>query len=224
VASAKLFWKDAHNLAWKLAFVLKGQAASSLLDSYTVERQPVDAFTVDQATARFYNRIDHVQPPASEEADLTVELGYAYPKGAIIRGKSSRLEKAFESPSAPSASAGTRFPHVCVKAGDRRLSALDLIKQNLVLVNTESNSPWLQVAQAVNALEIDAYELHKSSIPAQDAEGDLRKRCKLASGEVLLVRPDGFIAWRAETRREGGHLDALNDVLCRILGASNASF
>jgi hypothetical protein len=33
--------QDAHNLAWKLALVLKGSAGVSLLDSYTAERQPV---------------------------------------------------------------------------------------------------------------------------------------------------------------------------------------
>lgn len=211
-------------MAWKLAFVLKGQASRSLLDSYTAERQPVDAFTVNQATARFSNRIGHVRPPASEEANLTVELGYAYPKGAVVHGEDSQLEKVFESPSSPSASAGTRFPHVFVKSGDIVLSSLDLINQNLVLVTTEPNSPWLRAAQAVAVLEIDAYELHESSSPIQDAEGTLRKKCKLTSGEALLVRPDGFIAWRAETRPEESQLDALNDALSRILGAHNESF
>lgn len=33
--------QDAYNLAWKLAYVLKGYAASSLLDSYDPERSPV---------------------------------------------------------------------------------------------------------------------------------------------------------------------------------------
>ena len=32
--------RDAHNLAWKLAYVLKGQAIASLLDSYETERKP----------------------------------------------------------------------------------------------------------------------------------------------------------------------------------------
>ncbi|KAF2630708.1 hypothetical protein BU25DRAFT_245695 [Macroventuria anomochaeta] len=81
---------DAHNLAWKLAFVLKGQASLSLLEGYTIERQPVNAFTVDQATARFYNRIDHVQP------NLTVELGYRHPKGAVVRSQGEEVIKALK--------------------------------------------------------------------------------------------------------------------------------
>lgn len=220
---ANIIRKDAHNLAWKLAFVLKGQASHSLLDSYTVERQPVGAFAVDQATARFYNRVERVRPRVSEETNLAVELGYAYPKGAVVLGDDSQLEKPFENPSSPSASAGTRFPHVYINSGDKRLSTIDLIKQNLVLVATEPNSPWLRAAKSVTALDIDTYELHGSSTPFQDAEGILGKKSKLASGEALLVRPDGFIAWRAETRREESHLDALNSALSRLLGVYNAS-
>jgi putative polyketide hydroxylase len=33
--------QDAHNLAWKLAFVLKGHASEKLLDTYDEERAPV---------------------------------------------------------------------------------------------------------------------------------------------------------------------------------------
>lgn len=36
--------QDAHNLAWKLVAVLKGQASESLLDSYEKERRPIAAY------------------------------------------------------------------------------------------------------------------------------------------------------------------------------------
>src|SRR5262249_13078682 len=35
--------QDAHNLAWKLALVLRGRAGEELLDTYTAERRPVAA-------------------------------------------------------------------------------------------------------------------------------------------------------------------------------------
>ena len=38
---------DAHNLAWKLAFVLKGIADPSLLKTYEAERKPAGKFTVE---------------------------------------------------------------------------------------------------------------------------------------------------------------------------------
>jgi 2,4-dichlorophenol 6-monooxygenase len=40
---------DAHNLAWKLAFVLDGRAGDPLLASYSAERQPVGAAGVKRA-------------------------------------------------------------------------------------------------------------------------------------------------------------------------------
>lgn len=40
---------DAYNLAWKIAFVLRGHAKPALLDSYHVERAPVAAQTVARA-------------------------------------------------------------------------------------------------------------------------------------------------------------------------------
>ncbi|PHH67606.1 hypothetical protein CDD80_705 [Ophiocordyceps camponoti-rufipedis] len=45
--------QDAYNLAWKLAFVHKGQAGRSLLDTYDAERQPVGEEVVSRANQAF---------------------------------------------------------------------------------------------------------------------------------------------------------------------------
>lgn len=47
--------QDAHNLAWKLAAVLRGQASDTLLDSYEAERRPVAARNVAWALLTFSN-------------------------------------------------------------------------------------------------------------------------------------------------------------------------
>jgi len=47
--------QDAHNLAWKLAAVVKGQAHDSLLDAYEAERRPVAAANVQWALMTFQN-------------------------------------------------------------------------------------------------------------------------------------------------------------------------
>jgi len=41
--------QDTYNLAWKLALVLKGKAGEELLNTYTVERQPVGRRIIDRA-------------------------------------------------------------------------------------------------------------------------------------------------------------------------------
>jgi 2,4-dichlorophenol 6-monooxygenase len=49
--------QDAHNLTWKLAAVLGGEADPALLDSYEVERRPVAAKNVRFATVAFFNTL-----------------------------------------------------------------------------------------------------------------------------------------------------------------------
>ncbi|WP_374413718.1 FAD-dependent monooxygenase [Novosphingobium colocasiae] len=48
---------DAHNLTWKLAAVLKGEADTSLLDSYEPERRPVAANNIAWAMMTFQNHL-----------------------------------------------------------------------------------------------------------------------------------------------------------------------
>ncbi|KAH8799728.1 FAD binding domain-containing protein [Xylogone sp. PMI_703] len=47
--------QDAHNLAWKVAYVDKGIAGKELLSSYSIERQPVGLDVVTQANASLRN-------------------------------------------------------------------------------------------------------------------------------------------------------------------------
>lgn len=49
--------QDAHNLAWKLAAVLKGKASESLLDTYETERRAVAANNVAWAMMTFQNHL-----------------------------------------------------------------------------------------------------------------------------------------------------------------------
>jgi 2,4-dichlorophenol 6-monooxygenase len=49
--------QDAHNLAWKLAAVVRGDAEDVLLDSYELERRPVGQRNVDFSTAAYFNHL-----------------------------------------------------------------------------------------------------------------------------------------------------------------------
>jgi len=80
----------------------------------------------------------------------------------------------------------------------------------------DPTSPWVEAVKAARP-DIDAYILNESSTPWTDTVGKLRRVCKLEDGEALLVRPDGFIAWRAE-KRDSGHSSALKGILREILG------
>ena len=79
---------DAHNLAWKLALVLKGLAAPALLATYEQERRPVGKFTVEQAYTRYVTRsatylgAKDYEPPVD---DFDIELGYLYRSPQLSR-------------------------------------------------------------------------------------------------------------------------------------------
>ena len=49
---------DVHNLCWKLAAVLSGEACEELLDTYEAERRPVDARNVQRSLE---NAVNHIQ-------------------------------------------------------------------------------------------------------------------------------------------------------------------
>jgi 2,4-dichlorophenol 6-monooxygenase len=49
--------QDVHNLAWKLAAVLNGEAGDGLLASYDAERRPVASRRVEFATFSFFNHL-----------------------------------------------------------------------------------------------------------------------------------------------------------------------
>ncbi|EQB56755.1 putative polyketide hydroxylase [Colletotrichum gloeosporioides] len=214
---------DAHNLAWKLAYVLTGRASSSLLDSYNKERQPIDEFTVKQATARFQNRVALQQPPASEASDVSVELGYRYPSGAFVPEESyHQPDELYDDPHCPTALPGSRFPHVFLEdvgIPGRQISTLDLVRKNFLMITTQPDSPWVPAAKRISTVEIDVAVLNTQSAPYRDASGLIEAKCRLRAGEAILIRPDGFIAWRAIARQDN-HEGVLEYALRSILGIS----
>jgi len=92
--------QDAYNLAWKLALVLKGQAAPALLDSYNDERAPVGKQIVtraNQSIAEFGPIFDalgllETSDPKQMLANMEIRKENS-PRGAAAREK---LRKAIE--------------------------------------------------------------------------------------------------------------------------------
>ncbi|MFE1441654.1 FAD-dependent monooxygenase [Streptomyces sp. NPDC058739] len=91
--------QDAHNLAWKLAAVVKGSAPDSLLDTYEAERRPVGQFNLGWAMSAASNHtvvIDaavglgqHVPP----ERRVPVFFGYfaPTPTGVAQRARAAEI-------------------------------------------------------------------------------------------------------------------------------------
>lgn len=62
--------QDAHNLCWKVAAVLNGQAGKSLLESYQEERLPVDARNIQRSME---NAVTHLEMGRAFGLDPTAE-------------------------------------------------------------------------------------------------------------------------------------------------------
>ncbi len=120
---------DAHNLAWKLALVLKGAADPKLLATYDIERRPVSKFTVEQAYTRYVTRTapylgaKDFQPPAP---DFNIELGYLYRSPAVVPDGFDADGKSHDNPHQTRGRPGSRAPHIWLNRGGERVSTIDL--------------------------------------------------------------------------------------------------
>ncbi|KAF5671995.1 monooxygenase [Fusarium heterosporum] len=211
---------DAHNLAWKLAYVLSGKASHSLLASYNIERQPIDEFTVNEAYNRFQNRIVFQEPPAPEAPDVSIELGYRYPRGGafVSEDECPVTTVLYDDPTIPSAVPGSRFPHSYIEDTTKpgsTISTIDLVRRSFVLITIDPESPWIAAASRTH-VKLDACTLNAASSPYRDPSGDVETKCRLKQGEAILVRPDGFIAWRGG-RIDNGHELKLTEGIDAIL-------
>jgi 2-polyprenyl-6-methoxyphenol hydroxylase-like FAD-dependent oxidoreductase len=202
--------QDGHNLAWKLALVLEGLAGDGLLSTYEAERRPVGEFTTQQAYSRYVLRLDpelgkeNLQPIVPEYA---VELGYRYRSQAVL-SEDDGDDSVYENPMEPTARPGTRAPHVVVEPGGT--SILDLFGRRFVVLAGPEGGGWCEAAHEAGArlgVAVDSHRMDRGPFPEAYGTG--------AEGAVL-VRPDGFVAWRARTAAEDADR-VLTDALARTL-------
>jgi len=188
--------QDAHNLAWKLAAVVRGEAGPALLDTYDAERRPLDELTVRQAYTRYATRVvpergsDGVDPVVP---DIELEIGTVVRSSAVI-GDGDDDGTLHLDPAQTRGRPGTRAPHLTLPDGR---STLDLFGRDFVLVH----GPAAHAPPGIAACRLDGEALAVYGIEAAGA---------------VLVRPDGIVAWRAPRMYEPAAVrQALNTVLAR---------
>jgi putative polyketide hydroxylase len=203
---------DAHNLAWKLALVIKGHASPRLLGTYETERKPVDAFTVEQAFSRYVARTApwlaaRVQPEPLVD-DLRIELGYLYGSPLGVHAD----------PRGTSAVAGSRLPHVWLERDGRRVSTIELAGPRYVLLTGAAGASWVGAAgEATSGSGGLPLDVHCIGRDLADPENRFAAACGILGSGALLVRPDGFVAWnwREGVAEPGAALRAaLSESLC----------
>jgi len=217
---------DAHNLAWKLALVLNGTAGPGLLETYDAERRPVGEFTVEQSYARYVTRVAPYLGTADAEPvvdDLYLELGYQYDSPAIM-AEPGDGELAHQHPRDCTGQPGSRAPHLFLQRGDAGLSMLDLFGENFVLLAGAGGGAWCAAARdAARALSVglEAYSVANGSAgELTDPDSRFCAAYGISPEGAVLVRPDGFIAWRAADAT-GATAGAMTGVLSRVLCLEN---
>ncbi|MDQ0785316.1 putative polyketide hydroxylase [Streptomyces sp. B3I7] len=216
--------QDAHNLAWKLAAVLNGWAGPGLLDSYDAERRPVAEATAARAADRSgeHSHPGYDAPPPAAGGGrrpggiLNVVLGHRYPRGAVVGA-------APDGPAVPeelrlTGEPGSRAPHLWLRRGAERLSTLDLYERTPVLLCDATTPVWHEAARkvaAVLSIPLRAYRLGTAPGADLEPEGDWAEAHGVTPKGAVLVRPDGFVAWRSPAL-PGDHEEP-GDVLHRTL-------
>jgi putative polyketide hydroxylase len=210
---------DAHNLAWKLALILKGTASPRLLDTYEPERKPAAKFTVEQAYTRYVTRTapylgaSDFEPQAH---DFNIELGYLYRSPAILSENGE--DKGHEDPRLTFGRPGSRAPHVWLARGGEAVSTIDLFGRAFVLLAGIEGAGWCHAARAAagrfRGLEVEAHCV--GTAPLRDPELRFGEAYRLSGSGAVLVRPDGFVAWRAKAF-DGNAVGALADAFARLL-------
>jgi 2-polyprenyl-6-methoxyphenol hydroxylase-like FAD-dependent oxidoreductase len=200
---------DAVDIGWKLAAVLEGWGGVRLLDSYEIERKPV-AFSSVRASSETYQNETTLpggleiseSSPAGEKLRRTfaealrgrrgvgsaglhegVKIGYCYENSPVIWPEEATSPAADTGNFVPVCRVGARAPHAWVREG---VSTLDSFGAGFVLLKFGPNCPTtkpLAEAAQTHGVPLKIVDIEDTTIAA------------LYERVLVLVRPDGHVAW-----------------------------
>ena len=203
---------DAVDLGWKLAAVHAGWGGPRLLASYEVERRPVGIRQCDEAMRNFERYGS--RKPAPHVTDATAEgdkvraalgrrlsssnalawdnpmhthLGYRYDNSPIVIADGPPPPEPEDTRIyTPSSHPGGRAPHAWLKDGR---STLDLFGRGFTLLRFGRERPGdagIVAAAVARAVPLDLVEIDEPEV------------ARLYARRLVLVRPDGHVAWRGD--------------------------
>jgi 2-polyprenyl-6-methoxyphenol hydroxylase-like FAD-dependent oxidoreductase len=191
---------DAYNLAWKLAFATRGIAGPGLLDTYSAERRPISALTVEQAYTRYALRVDpslprdDLMPPLD---DAAIELGAIYRSSAVHPEHAP--EQQLDDPHARTWTVGARVPHAPLTDNASQSSTLDAADRRFALLADHGHDVWRRAARDVEeslGVAVAVKPIDPGSLP-EPAEPPAENAGPGWTG-AALIRPDGVIAWKPQ--------------------------
>ncbi|WP_329084050.1 MULTISPECIES: FAD-dependent monooxygenase [unclassified Streptosporangium] len=213
--------QDGCDLAWRLWLVISGQAGAGFLDSYDAERRPIGELTADAQLANLGVRMPpamRVGYPEPLDDPIAAIIGYRYHSAAILAetGDDGSL---LEDPRDPTGRPGSRAPHVVLRRDDRPVSTVDLFGPGFVLLAGPRGEVWARAAQVAAdwlGVRLTSYRIGGE---LEDPAGAWQRRYGVGDDGAVLVRPDGYVAWRA-SEAVADPEDVLDRVLTAVLARS----
>ncbi|NUP24548.1 MAG: FAD-dependent oxidoreductase [Streptomyces sp.] len=165
--------QDAANLSWKLAQVIHGHASADLLDTYQAERHPVGKAVLRSSGGLV--RLAMAKRPweLALRATLTTVLAHVAPARRRMVGQLTGIGYRYPAPRGAHRLTGTRVPDVALTGG-RLYEALR--GGRFVLITPGA---------------YDGQGAREDRLTVERWASDRRT--------TVLVRPDGYVAWAADT-------------------------
>jgi 2-polyprenyl-6-methoxyphenol hydroxylase-like FAD-dependent oxidoreductase len=226
---------DAVDLGWKLEGMLAGWGGGDLLSSYVIERRPIGKRNVAHADLSHANDRNQKPDPAIAENSAEgararremgqaivqaqtrkfvtdgIALGYRYEPSPICWSDQSPPPPDSVSEYHPTTRAGSRAPHAWLEPeGASARSIIDLYGRGFVLLRFGEHAADVDAMTRAFARRQVPLTVTTISDPAI---------AQLYERALVLVRPDGHVAWRSD--------DLPTDPLAladRVRGADDAAF
>lgn len=229
---------DAYDLSWKLAATVQKWGGPELLRSYNDERRPVgmlglhwskmhmsnlgalskaielDAKTIaskTEAGQQMRNDMhEYIQTHDGHNKSMGVEMGYCYRSSICIPHPAEAPPPDFNPRRyTPTTYPGHRAPHVFLSNGK---SIFDEFGKNFTLVSFSDDLTTTE--------EYFCSAAKQRCVPFQVARLSHEKHARSVWGaELVLVRPDGFVAWRSNNHHPIGTQSEANDILAKVTGS-----
>jgi 2-polyprenyl-6-methoxyphenol hydroxylase-like FAD-dependent oxidoreductase len=204
--------QDAFNLAWKLALTVQGRASATLLDSYEAER-----VQVGEALLRATDLTTHLaltrNPVLAAARDILTPLLFASLPLAARRLAQSLGELNVGYPESRisvdvrdhkrSPRAGDRAPDAIVQMTEGTTSLFEIFNSQrsivLVFAGDRENPERERLIPDEYANVVEAYVVSTTDGAARalyDPTGEVHQRYAAAHGDLVLIRPDGYIGFR----------------------------
>lgn len=215
--------QDAFNLGWKLASVVRGDASEALLDTYETERRPVALALAARNMRTYWGGVG----PAPDFARLRAGLqrsgnghtGLTLSHAGSPLSRQTHAASAAAADSGPVPQAGDRVPNLPMstpgRAGAPRDGLLGGTGWTLLAFPEQADDPDAAAriaAQAATGSRRVGAPVRVVGRPGAvggsgvaDPDDALRDRFGARRGALLLIRPDGYLAFRGGAH-EGNEL------------------